>query len=48
MPGMEKLAGELFFPTNQQLFLTTWSKELSDRWTFFKQNFCHILTNKAV
>ena len=23
MPGMEKLAGELFFPTNQQLFLTT-------------------------
>ena len=21
MPGMEKLAGELFFPTNQQLFL---------------------------
>ena len=23
MPGMEKLASELFFPTNQQLFLTT-------------------------
>ena len=23
MPGMEKLTGELFFPTNQQLFLTT-------------------------
>ena len=21
MPGMEKLAGELFFPTNKQLFL---------------------------
>ena len=19
----------------------TWSKELSDRWTFLKQNFCH-------
>ena len=23
MPGMEKPAGELFFPTNQPLFLTT-------------------------
>ena len=30
MPGMEKLAGELFFPTNQQLFFTkvgSWFKE---------------------
>ena len=32
MPGMEKLAGELFFPTNQQLFLGEKSSSTSFFW----------------
>ena len=41
MPGMEKLAGELFFPTNQQLFLTTEGSKNS--WFQGKKKFFHQL-----
>ena len=45
--GQEKEKNEqiYFLSTSVQKFFSlddfTWSKELSDRWTFLKQNFCH-------